>query len=389
MMGAPATFVDDLADLDYVLIAPRYPRGWRNGGEFIRTRVLAYRAAGLRGVVIDYSGPELARFEFDGVTIWSVALAGLADLVGEVVGRRIAVLAHSPDPTVIDLLVDTVDSSRMAVWFHGYELRDYRRLASNNTSRELSAIGGARRRLNQARFTAARRLFTDTEAAVVFVSEFQRDLAHFDVGAQTSHSHVIPNHIDTDLYRARVRRPDEATTLLLMRSFNVRNYGNDIALRALEHLAQRPGFHDLKITVRGFGTLFAAETARLRAYPNIRVEERYSSPVEMAAKHFDHGVFLCPTRFDTQGVMLGEAMASGMVTITNPVAAIPEFTDDDCSLLPRGDDPIAFAEAVSWLLEHPQQMPRMSTAAAERVRRQCGYDATIAREIELISERAA
>ena len=174
-----------------------------------------------------------------------------------------------------------------------------------------------------------------------------------------------------------------------MRGFTVRNYGNDIALRALEHLAHRPGFDRLSITVRGFGPLFATETSGLRGFANVRIEERYSTPVEMAAEHFDHGVYLCPTRFDTQGVMLGEAMSSGMVTITHPVAAIPEFTDDASSLLPRPDDPIAFAEAISWSVEHQEEMPALSAAAADRVRRQCGYDATIARELDLIRERTA
>ena len=68
----------------------------------------------------------------------------------------------------------------------------------------------------------------------------------------------------------------------------------------------------------------------------------------------DHGVYLCPTRFDTQGVMLGEAMSSGMVTITNPVAAIPEFTDDASSLLPRPDDPVE-AGSVGEVFEGAQR----------------------------------
>lgn len=379
----------DFTDLDYVLVTPRYPRGWRNGGEFVRTRVQAYQRAGLRGAVIDLSGTEPARHEVDGVDLLSVPAPGLTTLLKDAAAARCAVLAHSPDPGVIDNLLDEVPSPRLAVWFHGYELRDHRRLASNHTSRELSAITQQRRQLNADRFRAAGRLFDDGEAAVVFVSAFQRDLAHFDVGVDSRVSHVIPNHIDTELFRARVRRPDEATKLLLMRGFTVRNYGNDIALRALEHLAHRPGFDRLSITVRGFGPLFAAETAGLRGFANVRIQERYSTPVEMAAEHFDHGVYLCPTRFDTQGVMLGEAMSSGMVTITNPVAAIPEFTDDASSLLPRPDDPIAFAEAISWIVEHQEEMPALSAAAADRVRRQCGYDATIARELDLIRERTA
>lgn len=380
------TLAADLAGADFALFTPSYPKPWRGGGEFVRTRARAYAAAGLRGVVIESTQREGREPEHgtDGdLSVWNVAAGQLPGVLDEL-GASTAVLAHSPAPDTIDALLDRVPSSRLAVWFHGYELRDYRRLAGNHSSRELAAIRSARDDLNRARFDAARRLFADDAATVVFISEFQRRLAADDVGASPVRSEVIANHIDTDMFRPRIRQPEEATRLLLLRSFSERNYGNDIALRALEHLAGQPGFDALTVTVRGFGRHFAAETAGLRHHPNVVIEERYSSPIEMALAHQRHGVYLCPTRFDTQGVMLGEAMASGMVPITNPVAAIPEFVDDACALLPRAEDPWAFAAAISHLVEHRELMPQLSAAAAERVRAQCGHDQTIGRELELI-----
>lgn len=376
-----------LAAADFVLFTPSYPKPWRGGGEFVRTRARAYAAAGLRGVVVESRlqpgrTPEMS---VDGeLNVWNVAADDLPRVLDDVATTRAAVLAHSPSPATIDALLEHVPAHRLAIWFHGYEVRDYRRLAGNNTSQELEAIRPARDELNATRFAAAARLFAEDAATVVFVSEFQRGLAAQDVGAEPRNCRVIPNHIDGDTFRARVREPEEATNLLLMRSFAERNYGNDIALRALELLATEPGFDQLRVTVRGFGRHFAAETDTLRSFPNVYVEERYSSPIEMAVAHQRHGIYLCPTRFDTQGVMLGEAMASGMVTITNPVAAIPEFTDGSCSLLPRPDDPQAFAGAIRHLLDNADLVPAMSAAAAERVRQQCGHEATIGREIELI-----
>lgn len=376
-----------LGSVDFVLFTPSYPKPWRSGGEFVRTRVRAYLAAGLRGLVVESTLPEGSDPQqgTDGeLTVWNVPAGSLPAILDDVASTRVAVLAHSPSPTTIDALLEHVPMHRLAVWFHGYEIRDYRHLAGNHTTQELATIRAARDELNRARFAAAARLFAEDAATVVFVSEFQRALVGRDIGVTPANWRVIPNHIDGDLFRARVRRPEEATNLLLLRSFAERNYGNDIALRALEILAAEPGFDRLTVTVRGFGRHFARETAALRAHPNVTVEERYSSPIEMAAAHQRHGVFLCPTRFDTQGVMLGEAMASGMATITNPVAAIPEFTDATCSLLPRAEDPWAFAAAIAHLVENPGLVPELSTAAAARVREQCGHDATIGREINLI-----
>lgn len=381
------TLATQVNTADFVLFTPSFPRPWRGGGEFVRTRVRAYLEAGMKGIVVELRlregrEPELSS---DGdLSIWNISPTDLGRVLEQIATSRAAVLAHSPAPDTIDALLAHIPTIRLAVWFHGYEVRDYRRLAGNNTSQELAAIRGSRDELNRARFAAAARLFADDAATVVFISEFQRQLAGQDIGATPRNWRVIPNHIDAEIFQPRVRQPEEATDLLLMRSFSERNYGNDVALRALEHLAGEPWFAKLRITVRGFGRHFCPETDKLRTFGNVTVEERYSSPIEMAAAHHRHGVYLCPSRFDTQGVMLGEAMASGMVTITNPVAAIPEFTDADCSLLPRAEDPWAFAAAIRHLVDNPDLMPHMSTAAAERVRQQCGHDATIGREIELI-----
>ena len=43
----------ELGSLDFVLITPSYPKPWRSGGEFVRTRARGYLAAGRRGIVIE------------------------------------------------------------------------------------------------------------------------------------------------------------------------------------------------------------------------------------------------------------------------------------------------------------------------------------------------
>lgn len=374
-------------ELDFAVVAPQYPRSWRRGGEFIRSRVRAYAAAGLRGVVIDVSGSSserIASVHDHSTPIFVTGVAELPHALGVLRGRGVPVLAHSPTPHITELLHELTAGGKLAIWYHGYEVRDYRRLRDNFTGDEMALRGHSLDELNRTRFEAARQVFADPDVTIVFVSDLQRRNSEFDVGAKALNHHIIPNHIDTDLFRFRRRRPEEANRLLLMRSFATHNYGNDIAIEALRILSSERWFADLHVTIRGFGPLFKGAVKPLRRLANVSIQERYSSPGEMAIKHYDHGVFLCPSRYDTQGVMLGEAMASGMVTITNPVAAIPEFTDASCSLLPRPGDPMAFAGAIRHIVHNPDLMPTLSENAAARVERQCGTAATIDREIELI-----
>ncbi len=371
--------------LDYVVVCPAYPGTGRNGGEFIRTRVQAYAAAGLRGAVIEVStiAQQPSVEEQPSGTVIRVPEASIDDVVDLLAATDYPVLAHSPSPAAQELLRLRILGNRLVIWFHGYEVRDHRRLFGNYSGRD--APGYALLfRPPQPRMEVAAATFRDPSITKVFVSEFQLHASEVDVGVATENAVVIPNHIDVDLFRGRVREPEEARSILLMRSFRARNYGNDIGLRALEHVSRRCGFSELRVTVKGFGPLFRTETAALRPLQNVEVIERYSTPVEMAVAHADHGVFLCPSRYDTQGVMLGEAMASGMVCISNRVAAIPEFADDSCSLLVKPDDPRAFAEAIWALVQQPEVMPVLSRNATARARLQCGYGATIARELQLI-----
>src|SRR5690606_878219 len=91
---------------------------------------------------------------------------------------------------------------------------------------------------------------------------------------------------------------------------------------------------------------------------------------------------LVPTRGDTQGVARDEAMASGLVPVTNSVGAVPEFVDDGCAVLAPPEDAEAMAAGIVSLLADPMKFKRMSAAAAARARTQSGIDDVIAREIE-------
>ena len=89
---------------------------------------------------------------------------------------------------------------------------------------------------------------------------------------------------------------------------------------------------------------------------------------------------------DSQGVSRDEAMSSGLVPITTNVAAIPEFVDNHCGFVVAPESPEAIAEAVARLYYDPELFSKLSVAAAERVRKQCGFAQTIKQEINLVLE---
>jgi glycosyltransferase involved in cell wall biosynthesis len=115
------------------------------------------------------------------------------------------------------------------------------------------------------------------------------------------------------------------------------------------------------------------------------LHKRFVAQAEIAQLHAQHGVLLSPTRMDAQGVSRDEAMSSGLVPITNAVAAVPEFVDEACGLVMPGEDPAQLAQAIRQLHDDPAQFLALSRAAAARVRRQSGFEQTIGRELALLS----
>ena len=121
----------------------------------------------------------------------------------------------------------------------------------------------------------------------------------------------------------------------------------------------------------------------LRPFSNVVIERRFLTQQEIARLHKDYGAFLCPSRMDTQGVSRDEAMASGLVPITNAVAAIPEFVSDQEGLLAPGEDSSALAQGIRRLAQDPQLFKRLSENAALRVRQQSGKRQVIEQELSL------
>src|SRR5690606_7139241 len=108
-------------------------------------------------------------------------------------------------------------------------------------------------------------------------------------------------------------------------------------------LSSKPFFSDLEFRIIGDGPLFDETVAPLMNFKNVKLEKRFLTQDEIAALHKEYGLFLTPTRMDTQGVSRDEAMSSGLVPLTNAVAAVPEFVDETCAILAPEEDHLALA----------------------------------------------
>jgi glycosyltransferase involved in cell wall biosynthesis len=97
------------------------------------------------------------------------------------------------------------------------------------------------------------------------------------------------------------------------------------------------------------------------------------------------GFFVAPSRVETQGVAMCEAMACGLPVVATSVGGIPEFVTDGAEgyLVPP-ESPAALRYAVERLIADPDRYLQMSHAARRRVETACSDTVVTEQELRVL-----
>lgn len=352
---------------------------------FVHRRVLAYQGRGHDVAVFRPSGAD-GQHRFEGVTCRSGGDDALAAFVHE--WQPTVVAVHGLSEQMWPSLLPLSPTYAIRAWLHGSEIPAFFR-------QKAECIEDPVERKTALQAVAVRRAFWQhllgskpDGLKLVFVSNAAVDLAREDLGGglRTGDYAVIPNPIDTDLFAFRQKDPEDRWHVLMIRPFDSPTYGNDMAVSAILRLSQMSDFDRMRFTIIGDGPLFETTLEPLSTLPNIGITRRFLTQAEIAAEHRRHGIFLVPTRLDTQGVSRDEAMSSGLVPVTNSIPAVSEFVDGSCAGLAEPDDAAGLADAIRSMIDNPALFLRRSAAAADRVRNQTGHEKIVPQELELLAE---
>lgn len=297
------------------------------------------------------------------------------------------IIGHFIQDVYIDFLISL--KKPMIIFVHGFEVLSWRRRMMNYTKLGdfrylIPYIFSNRRQLNKMRALmdhAAKN--QNVPIHFVFVSNWLKTTVEQDFGLKVPFSHVIPNGIDTSLFSFREKTGEHRKRILLLRSFKAHNYANDISVDAILQLSKKPFFSELQFTICGEGYLFSRLTEPLKQFPNVTLQNYFIENKNIASLHSGYGIFLCPSRLDTQGVSMCEAMSSGLVPITSPIGGIPEYATDGVSSF-QSLDATGVAEKIEYLFYHPEVFLQMSSAARAAIEAKCTITQTIQQEMALI-----
>jgi glycosyltransferase involved in cell wall biosynthesis len=379
----PATLLGQGQHLILTNQYPSYDDLYRNG--FVHSRVRAYRNHDVRADVFCLKSNETLNYrEFQDIDNISGDQSALEKLLAA--GHYQSVLVHFLTPAMWEVLKKFVGKVRILVWMHGAEVQPwYRRDFNYNNEQERDLA----KRQSAVRMAFWSELFGNLPEGIrfIFVSHYFAEEVMEDVGIRLPHDRyeIVHNPIDTDLFNHVPKPAEQRKKILSIRPYASAKYANDLSVKAILALSAKPFFHELEFRMIGDGPMFDDILAPLRGMSNVIIERRFLSQPEIAQLHKEYGIFLNPTRMDAQGVSRDESMSSGLVPITNAVAAIPEFVNDSCGILVPAEDFAEMALGIETLLHDPELFLAMSAAAAKRVRSQSSALMMTTLELNLIN----
>ncbi len=378
-----------LSRSDVLVLANHYPSPedlYRN--MFVHKRMMWYKRNGhVFDVMRMHQNAEETYREFEGINIVEGQTQTLASILQS--GQIKTVCVHFLDRMMWNVLKDYSKQLKIIVWSHGADIQPYYRRDFEYKSEQEKAKA---KKASDERMSLWNEIFANLSQYpnmhFVYVSQYFADIIFEDYKIQLPKDRyaIIHNCIDTDMFQYVKKDSGQRKKILSIRPYASNVYANDLMAECIKELSAKPYFEELQFRIIGNGALFDEITKPLKKFHNVVIEKKFLRQEEIAKLHKEYGIFLVPTRADTQGVSRDEAMASGLVPVTNAVAAIPEFTDENCAVLAPAEDYQAMASGIDSLVQSEQTFLQMSENAAKRVRSQSDRENTIERELALICE---
>jgi glycosyltransferase involved in cell wall biosynthesis len=322
---------------------------------------------------------EEMRWTIDGIDVVTAPAKTLEKAVRSFAPDVLAI--HAPSFRSIPV-VRRIDVPQVS-WIHGHEAQlslHAIHFAKTLPGKAFKLLKAVPRQMVQ---LSLLREFLPTQQSIVFVSRWMRAQAEANIGDRWASVEIIPNPVDVKLFSPRLD-PDRRFQGVTTRSLNTRVYGLDVAVRAFSR------FGAAHLTMIGTGSL---------EQPLRRLIEKTQSSTTLEVRNVPHrqmpdllsryGFFVAPSRSESQGLAMCEAMACGLPVIATRVGGIPEFvTHMQEGLLVPPDDPETLRGAVVDLLRDEARYLRFSQNARARMEKQCAPDVVTERELLVLSQAA-
>jgi glycosyltransferase involved in cell wall biosynthesis len=228
--------------------------------------------------------------------------------------------------------------------------------------------GFSRRKLSRVELRRARYVYEHAARGLPVSLSLQRSIEAYGIHGRFE---VVPDVVDTSLFHLaeQERTAEERKRMIFVGNLGpTHQKGFPTLLAALVKLAE--GRSDWRLDVIGEGPE-RAEYERLTAVADMAaaVEFHGAQPKRAVAEMMrGSDLLVLPSKMETFGCVLAEALASGLPIVSTSIGSIPEIVSEEAGILVPPDDVPALADALDSVLSNLGSYDRDAIAADARNR---------------------
>jgi len=351
---------------------------YRSG--FIHQRALGYQKAGHECTIFSGMNDE-KDYEYDNIKIYQGKVTRLTQIYKSV--QPDIIFTHFVNPSYIKWLEENSITIPQIIWIHGFEALSWRRRLFNFSfsKRFIRFILDNVKKRWIWHNSLKNRNDIWKNVSFVFISEWMKKIAEADLGYHFQKSNIIPNPINHELFRFTEYDAARRLKVVVIRSFASKKYATDIAIDAIKILSKSAVFDQFHFSIYGKGKLFDKQTKLIKNFSNVSLYNHFVEQKDIPGIHQEHGILLCPTRQDSQGVTMCEGMSSGLTVVASDNTAIPEFMPDHCGY--KGNTAREIARILEHIASHPEEAKLFAKQGSDFIREKCHYDKIIEKELKI------
>ncbi len=379
--------LEDYFCLDSIIISPGYPsKANKYFWAFVHSRVRFYNHVGRKYcIAVPSNNPNMVIQEFENVKVCKLNFFDLRELLQKKFFKKIIV--HFLTDEIAQILASVyLNDSRVYIYCHSSDLlyRDMNKL-STPYFRNVLDISSDQEKYYKFKDQLVRKFNNKKNIKFIFGTKWAKETSEHENNITYTNSEIIPCPVDEKIFVYHKREAEKRKNIVIIRKFdNINTYGIDINVKCILELSKRPFFDDLTINIYGDGDYHKVLLAPLTCFKNVHIHKYFLSHEEMAKVHKENGIALFGTRYETQGIAAAEAAMSGLVVLTNNVAAVSNVFDTDMLLSP--EDYVSMADKIEFLYYHPDAFVALSEKMHNCVLRTCGLNVSLNKELELFEK---
>lgn len=219
---------------------------------------------------------------------------------------------------------------------------------------------------------------------IITYSNFSKKLVKNGIGTKfKSKVETIAPGIDSSWFKLNMSNKVNLQNLLYFGRIE-HEKGIDILIKAFANLLIEFPFLNLHIVGDGNYKSFSHKICKELGAENNIIFYGWKEKNEIQKIMSRCDLCLLPSRIESFGLTIVEAMAGGIPVISTKAGAIPEIIDDrETGILVPPEDIRALINAISFALKNTGEMQRMAKSARKKVKQLFSWDLTAKKHIEI------